>query len=171
MPTQKSPLGNSDKLIFNTGPVIALAKAGALEIAGALPFRKCCPPQVEAELLRGVNLGLPQELPEWLEIQPLRNPLEAVARVTLDDGEAAVIQLALEQGAKRVCIDERRGRQVATAVGLEVVGTLGLLLRAKHLKMIPAVLPYIERLIKGGDWYDRGLIRKVLVAASEFPEE
>ncbi len=156
-----------ERLVTNTGPLIALTRANALEVAGRLPFRIICPPQVRAELDAGLTEGHERIQPSWLTIEPLERPLEPVARVTLGAGEAAVIQLALEQGIQRVCIDERRGRRTANAVGLQVVGTLGLLLRAKTEGIIPAVRPYIERLTQTGDWYYPDLIRTVLQGAGE----
>jgi predicted nucleic acid-binding protein len=53
-----------------------------------------------------------------------------IARAELGAGEAAVIQLALEQGIAVVAIDERKGRRAALSVGLRVTGSLGLLGRA-----------------------------------------
>ncbi len=157
-----------ERLVINTGPLIALAKANALDVAEQLPYEMLSPPQVRTELDAGLEEGYRQIRPDWLKVEPLQRPLESVATVTLGAGEAAVIQLALEQGISRVCIDERRGRRTAGAVGLQVVGTLGLLLRAKVLGIIPAVLPYIERVREAGDWYDAALVRRVLDAAGEI---
>jgi predicted nucleic acid-binding protein len=80
---------------------------------------------------------------------------------------ASVIQLALEQGVRTVCIDERAGRRIATAVGLDVVGTLGLLLQAKTSGLLDALRPVIARLAATGAWYDEALVRRVLEAAGE----
>jgi predicted nucleic acid-binding protein len=90
-----------------------------------------------------------------------------MAAAVLDEGEAAVIQLALDQGIRRVCIDERAGRRMASAVGLQVVGTLGLLLRAKQLGHLPALRPVVQRLTSAGAWYDQELLTRVFHAAGE----
>lgn len=85
----------------------------------------------------------------------------------MDEGEAAVIQLALELQVEWVCIDERKGRRAALAVGLSVVGALGLLARAKTLGLVPAVRPIIERMVGRGLWYDPALVARVLEAVGE----
>ena len=85
----------------------------------------------------------------------------------LDPAEAAVIHLALEQGVKTVCLDDLKGRRIALAVGLKVTGSLGLLIRPKHLGLIPAVRPFIEKANRSGVWYDEDLIRKVLGEVGE----
>ena len=46
-------------------------------------------------------------------------------------GEAAVIQLALEENIQTVCIDEAVGRRIARLNNLSLTGLIGILLRAK----------------------------------------
>jgi uncharacterized protein len=156
-----------ERIIINTGPLIALAVSDALAPVGRLPLRFSCPPQVRQELDEGAERGYPSVEPPWLEVTPLQRSLSAVAVVALDAGEAAVLQLAQEQQVPWVCIDERRGRQMALAVGLKVVGSLGLLLRAKREGLVEAVRPYVERLQSYGVWYRPELLERVLDAAGE----
>jgi len=66
-----------------------------------------------------------------------------------------------------VCIDDKKGRRLALAVGLKPVGTLGLLLRAKNAGVIPEVKPYIDRLTETGAWYAPALVERILRAAKE----
>lgn len=86
---------------------------------------------------------------------------------SLDCGEAAVIQLAIERNVSRVCIDEWKGRRAALAAGLKVTGVLGLLGRAKKIGIIPELKPFIQRAIDSGIRYDRKLVEKVLHATDE----
>ncbi len=172
MPQPKSSsVSVVERLVINTGPLIALGKAQALEIAGALPIEFLCPLEVRAELDAGAAKGHHEIAPPWLHVKSLERPLDLVARAALDSGEAAVIQLARERGIPRVCLDERRARRAATAAGLQVVGTLGLLLRAKNGGLIPAVRPFIARLRRGGDWFDEALVAEILTAADEADQE
>jgi predicted nucleic acid-binding protein len=156
-----------DRIVLNTGPLIALIRAEAIEVLARLPYRFVCPPQVELEIRAGASLGHPFLWPDCLAVGVLNGALDPLAQATLDVGEAAVIQLALEQGIEWVCIDERKGRRVALAVGLKVVGSLGLLARAKNVGIIPAVRPIIERLTREGIWYDGELVERVLTAIGE----
>ncbi len=157
----------ADRIVINTGPIIALTRADALEILVRLPLEFVCPPQVEEEILAGAALGHPFRWPAGLNVMALTGPLDPLARLTLDDGEAAVIQLAREQGIKWVCMDERKGRRAALAVGLGVVGSLGLLARAKSLGIVPAVRPITDRLMREGLWYAPELIDRLLRAIGE----
>jgi predicted nucleic acid-binding protein len=49
----------------------------------------------------------------------------------LDSGEASSIAFALSLENSLLIIDEVKGRKVATENGLEIIGTLGLLLLVK----------------------------------------
>jgi predicted nucleic acid-binding protein len=106
-------------------------------------------------------------LPDWVNVLSLQTPLTPIASLALDDGEAAVIQLALEQRLTRVCIDELKGRRAALSVGLRVVGSLGLLGRAKTEGLISAARPFIEQAQQGGIYYDANLIATFLQSLGE----
>lgn len=172
MPSPKSHSDSTvERLVINTGPLVALSKAHALDVAAELPYRFICPEQVRTELKAGAEKGYNEIAPSWLEVQALERPLDLIARSTLDAGEAAVIQLAHELDIRRVCLDERKARRAASAAGLEVVGTLGLLLRAKNLGIISVLRPFVDRMRQGGDWFDLKLVEELLRAAGEASQE
>ena len=151
-----------DRIVINTGPIIAFIRADAVEIIARMPLEFSCPPQVEDEIRAGAALGHLFRWPENLKVIALSSPLDPLAQIALDAGEAAVIQLALEQGVEWVCMDDRKGRRAALAVGLKVVGSLGLLTRAKTLGIVSAVRPITDRLTREGQWYDSELLQRVL---------
>ncbi|SRR6266508_1765438 len=157
----------SKRIAINTGPLIALGKMQALDVIAQLPYEFICPAQVEAEIIDGVALGYPVALPAWVNVLSLQTPLTPVTSLALDDGEAAVIQLALEQRLMRVCIDELKGRRAALSVGLQVVGSLGLLGRAKTEGLISAARPFIEQAQQGSIYYDASLIAAFLQSLGE----
>ncbi|MCP4404840.1 MAG: DUF3368 domain-containing protein [bacterium] len=64
----------------------------------------------------------------------------------LDRGEAAAIALALESGITQILIDEADGRATAKAMGLQPIGVLGILLRAKHEGKIISLSEEMSRL-------------------------
>jgi hypothetical protein len=151
----------TEKIVVNTSPLLSLGKMRAFDIIGKLPFEFISPAEVEAEILAGAKQGFETEIPEWLTINSLQNPLSPLAVASLDTGEAAVIQLALENNILRVCIDELKGRRAALAVGLKVVGSLGLLGRAKTLGLLSSIRPLIEKAVASGIFYDDNLVRNL----------
>lgn len=54
--------------------------------------------------------------------------------------------LALESREAVAVLDDALARRVAEALGLRFTGTLGLLLDAKQLGLVPAVTPFLDRL-------------------------
>ncbi|MFO8073131.1 MAG: DUF3368 domain-containing protein [Polyangia bacterium] len=157
----------TERVVVDTGPLIALSRAGLLEPVAKLPIDFICPAEVGAEIEAGVEAGYRAALPEWVTTVPLASPIDPVALASLDEGEAAVIQLALESNIERVCIDELKGRRAAMAVGLKTIGSLGLLAKAKVLGIIPALRPEIEKLVREGAFYGENLVRRILAAVDE----
>ena len=110
-------------------------------------------------------------LPAWLQVDRrfCEVPAEAVI-ANLDRGESEAIALALDIHADDLLMDERKGRQVARALGLHVTGLLGILVLAKQGGLIAAVKPWIERLQQDAHcWFHANLIHEVLRSVGERP--
>ena len=132
-----------------------------------LPFEFVCLIEVEEEISNGILQGYPVDLPNFFNVLSLNSPLSPLTIAILDKGEAAVIQLALEQHIEKVCIDDLKGRRVAKAVGLEVIGSLGLVGKAKTLGLIKEIRPLIERASNAGIFYNQTLIETFLEKLGE----
>jgi predicted nucleic acid-binding protein len=74
-----------------------------------------------------------QSLPVWLKIE---SPLKVNFLDTIDVGEASAISLAQERHAELILIDERAGGETARRLGIQVVGTLGVLIEAGLERLI-----------------------------------
>ena len=108
----------------------------------------------------------------WMEIAAPQNvAMVTLLREDLGFGESQAIVLALEQAAACVLIDEAEGRQRAAALGVPVVGTVGILLRAKHDGVIPQLAPVLRVLVEQrGFRLHPAILAKVLAAAGESAE-
>lgn len=157
----------AEALVINTGPIVALCLAGATEFVGRLPFEFLAPTEVAAEVAAGQRLGYRVAVPEWVSDVALEQPVGALGQSTLDAGEAAVIELALQRRISLVAIDEARGRRAASAAGLTVTGSLGLLGRAKARGLVTAVAPYVAAMRTSGAYLDDALVRRFLDAMGE----
>jgi predicted nucleic acid-binding protein len=56
---------------------------------------------------------------------------------------------------------------VAEALGLSVVGTLGVLLAAKRTGLVAEVRPLVDELLRQGFWVAPRLVKLALLAAGE----
>ncbi|MFZ3158113.1 MAG: DUF3368 domain-containing protein [Smithella sp.] len=90
---------------------------------------------------------------------------------TLDRGEASVIQTALQQGIKLVCIDETAGRRVARLSNLRVTGSIGILLKAKSMGYVLSIPEAINRMRDRGIWLSPDVIRFALAHSTSSGEE
>ncbi|MCB9444308.1 MAG: DUF3368 domain-containing protein [Ardenticatenaceae bacterium] len=103
----------------------------------------------------------------WIKPITLSNPRQALPYVGLDQGEADVLALAVEQSARLVVIDERKGRRYARRLELPLTGTLGLLLLAKEKGLISSLAPLIQQLQSAGLHFSIELVAKVIELAGE----
>jgi predicted nucleic acid-binding protein len=136
--------------IVNTSPLCYLHRAGILHVLPAMLGRVIVPGQVVAELsagrARGYDLPEPLVLP-WADVRPVA-PLSPQLEPFgfLGAGERAVLTLAMANPGSVAIIDELPGRRVAARFGVNVTGTLNVVLVAKQLGHLPAVRPILDRL-------------------------
>lgn len=164
-------LVKAELVVVNTGPLLALGACGQVELLRALHQHVVVPPEVVSELRRVDSPGRAPAVAgleaSWLELVELRERPAGFLEAYLDDGEAAVIALAQQLGARWVVIDERRGRLAARALRLSVTGSIGILLRAKRHGLIEAVKPCLDSMHSAGVWLHEELIRLALNEAGE----
>lgn len=75
--------------------------------------------------------------------------------------------LALEHREKVVILDDTLARRIAKAAGLEVWGTLRVLLEAKKRKMIPKMSVVVKELRESGMWISEDVRRRIMRLAGE----
>ena len=85
----------------------------------------------------------------------------------LDLGEAETIVLARELAADWVLMDEKKGRRKLTQLGLQKIGTIGILLKAKQVGLITELRPELDLLRQRGFGVSQGVIEAVLRQANE----
>jgi hypothetical protein len=105
----------------------------------------------------------------WMETaSPKNDAMVALLREELGLGESEAIVLAVERSAQRILMDESDGRRRAAALGIPVVGTVGVLLKAKFDGTIPELAPVLDRLVRQlGFRLHASILAKVLEAAGE----
>ena len=150
-------------VISNSSPLIALEQIGRLHILGELFGEVRVPAAVVKEVASTVSL------PVWVVCCPLAQPLAAaVLHTSLGAGESEAITLALQEQAGLVILDDRPARRIAAALGLQVIGTLGILLAAQNKGIIPAVAPAINGLAQHHFHAAPHLVQRVLLEAGEL---
>lgn len=160
----------TDELVINASPTVALVAAlGDLRIL-QMYRRVWMPFEVAAEITAGdVTQFAVAEFAaaHWLHVMEAPVSLSPVLANTLDSGEAAVIQLALDQQVMTVCIDENAGRRLARLHGLSVTGSIGVLLRARQEGFAFTMRDAIQRMRARGIWLSDSVVKFALMTAGE----
>lgn len=124
-----------ERIVINTSPLISLVAAlGDLKVLRSLYTKVLVPFEVCQEITAGGGDGFAVaefEAANWLQKKDTYLNISPFLLNSLDLGEAAVIQLALEENIQTVCIDEAVGRRIARLNNLSLTGSIGILLRAK----------------------------------------
>jgi predicted nucleic acid-binding protein len=123
-------LSNPGKVVISdTTCLIGLTNIGYLDILRQLYRSVIITPEVAEEY------GSP--LPEWIVIQAVSDFKKIAAfNKFIDLGESSAIALAMEIENALLIVDDRRGRHFAIGLGLEITGTLGILIRAYEHDLI-----------------------------------
>ena len=135
--------------VCNTSPLQYLHQVGRFALLPSLLGHVLVPSAVVAELATGRALGV--DLPDldgldWITVRSPAQTFAVTSSVTLGLGEIEVIALTLECGDAVAVLDDRAARLFAQSLGLRVIGTLGLVLDAKHAGLLPAVKPVLDEL-------------------------
>jgi predicted nucleic acid-binding protein len=154
-------------VVSNTTPLINLVGVGLLDLLPQLYGTILVPESVRDEYNAGKRASDPNiEGLSWLTIVPVPQR-DASLPSQLGAGEAAAITLAISLNACAVLLDEAYDRRIARRVGLPVIGTLAVLLAAKHAGLVTAVQPVIDEMIRQGRRISARLRAQILNAAHE----
>jgi len=165
--------GGRQLIIADTGPLIALAISGQLQVLQK-SFKQTLIPEAVLSELR-INSSRPGARilaaaldAGWLKTVTTELPAKRLLH-TLDQGEAEAITLAVRENIP-LLIDESRGRIAAHKEGVRFFGTGALLIQAKHQKLIPAVKPTLDRMKDAGYRISAPLRKEILKQAGKLLE-
>jgi len=87
-------------------------------------------------------------LPDWIKIQSAADKkYQDFLYTQLDYGEASAIALASEFEDVLLLLDDLKARKLAARLNFRITGTLGVIHRAKQMKIIDKVKPLIDKLM------------------------
>ncbi len=128
-------------IISDTSCLILLSKIGELDLLYKTYGEITITPEISQEYGK--------KLPIWIKIISVKNKNKQLEfEKIVDLGEASAIALALELKDCLVIVDDKRGRILAKNLNIEITGTLGTLLKARQLNVVPKLKPILESLRK-----------------------
>jgi predicted nucleic acid-binding protein len=160
------------RLVLNASPIICLAKAGLLTKALCIAKEVVVPRAVGEEIL--VVKDAKDAAVAWLRTNDGQVALREVGPASsfvlawdLGAGESAVITEASASPGSVAVLDDLAARRCALALGIEVAGTLGLLLRAKRAGHIASLRQALDAVVNAGLFVSPQYTAKILEAGSE----
>lgn len=138
-------------IVSDSTALIGLSRVGRADLLPALFGRVLVPPAVIEEVFRaGKRYPNTATLlrAAWIERAPAAPPLPQVPH-PLGAGEREGLALAHARGLP-LLTDDRPARTFAETLGVPIIRTLGVLLRAEEQGLVPDALPVVDELIATG---------------------
>jgi predicted nucleic acid-binding protein len=152
----------SDTLVVNASPLIFLGNAGRLDLLRATGASRIIVPQTVFDEVTATHhsdrAAAALKESNWIERIASVDLSPTITEWDLGSGESAVIALALAITGARPVIDDLAGRRCALAVGLDVMGTLGLVVAAYRRGEIEDARQVLLDLRASGMWLSDGVI-------------
>jgi predicted nucleic acid-binding protein len=146
-------------VIADASSLIALQNIGEIEALAKL-FSKI-------NITREVADEYGLELPSWIHIQQASGRSLLRPEISrLDRGEASSIALALDADNPLLVIDEKKGRRVAEQLDIEIIGIVGVLIKARIAGFIEAPETLLARL-ESVDFRLNAVLRTMLLGADD----
>ncbi len=158
------------QVVINSSPLITLFASDQQNILPALFNKIIVPEAVWDEVIEGGHSDIASSLlpkTPWLQKKKLDVISATVMSWDLGKGESEVITYANLYSGYHVIIDDSAARKCAKSLGVYTLGTLGVLLLAKHRGVITEIKPAITALQEAGLWLGEDLINMMLNQAGE----
>jgi len=150
-------------VVSDTSCFITLTNIGELQLLQKL-YQKVYTTQDVAD-----EFG--DKLPDWIQIlEPKDKQKQQMLEFQIDKGEASAITLALEISAELIILDDYKARLTATKLGIEITGTLGVIIKSKINGIISSIQPILNKLHKTNFRISESLIEEAFKEAGESYE-
>ena len=150
------------KVICNATPFIALSSIGQILLLKEIYTSIITPIAVIEEVSAGGVIHVPDLASfDWIEIVSNVATVEKRILFQLDYGEQQVVLNALMIKPDLVLIDDRTARNIAEYLGLNVKGTLGVLVEAKRRGLISSFKESALKMKEHGIRFSERLINEI----------
>ncbi len=144
-----------EKAIADTSALIALEKINLLDLLCKI-YSKIILPEAVINEFGTPSIGC-------YSVEKIKSPLVRllVSDLNLGKGESEVLALASETGL-RIIIDDLKARKVAEKLGLNVTGTIGILLKAEKMRLVESAYDKAKELKAKGFYVSDELLNDIL---------
>lgn len=158
------------KVVVNSTPLIVLCGIGKLDILREMYHEIMIPEAVYREVTEKEDSACRQiqSADSWIHIEEIQDHSEKkMYKAKLHEGEVEVMILCQEKKADLAIIDDNAAKKTAKYLGINVTGTLGVLLKAKQKGIVKEIRPLISELKANGFYISSEIEKTVLECAGE----
>ncbi|MDP2367054.1 DUF3368 domain-containing protein [Rhodoferax sp.] len=154
--------------VINASPLILLGKLGRTDLLDGLAQRILVPDAVFREVAAGVDDAGAHASLVWAQSRRVSDVVvpSSILGWDLGEGESQVLAHCLLGGHLAV-LDDGEARAAAKVHAVPLVGTLGVILRARRAGLVPAARPLVEDLLDSGSYLAADLVRQALAKVGE----
>ena len=159
---------SSNICVINASPLILLGKLGRTDLLESLADQVWVPEAVYREVAAGTDEAGAAASLAWAQCRQVPDVAvpTSILGWDLGTGESQVLAHCL-MGRHLAVLDDGEARAAARVHALPLVGTLGVILRARAAGLIPAARPLIEQLLESGSYLSNELVRVALAKVGE----
>lgn len=161
-------------IVSNAGPLISLARIERFELLRHILGHLYIPQAVYAEVVvQGARKAGSDEtqkaLGDWINVLAVKDATMTRTLLTkLGQGESEAISLAMEMQANLVLLDDRKARTMAEFMGLNVSGTIGMLIQAYRKGLVRDLEQVLDELKAKGFRIGDGVYSEALNSSQAF---
>lgn len=158
-------------IICDNSPLSALLAVGKLdllmEIYGVVHIPEAVLEEINVLEKQGIDISTITQA-SWIQVHQVTQDFGIVFPPKFHRGEIEAMLLALELKADWLIIDEHEGRKMATSLGINIVGLLGILIRAKQDGFIASLRDILDSLHTYSNFrLSKALVEKALQIVGE----
>jgi predicted nucleic acid-binding protein len=158
-------------MIVNASPLVFLGNAGRLELLRGVANGPIAVPQaVFDEVTTSSHCdrasAAVKDATAWIERLPVSTIPISVAAWDLGAGESEVIALGCQNREAQLVIDDLTGRKCGLAHGLNIIGTLGIVIAAHRRRLVDDPALVFAELRGAGMWISDTVLARALQLAS-----
>ena len=149
-----------DVIISDTSTLILFKKIDEFQLLRQVYRNLLIAPEIAYEFQ--------EPLPDWIQIQAVSDTkYQDFLETQIDKGEASVLSLASEFNQPLLLLDDLKARKLAKNLNFNITGTLGIIHKAKSLRLIDAVKPIIEKILLTDFRIAGGIVKELLKLNNE----
>jgi len=152
-------------IIGDSSALVTLSIMGRLDLLETV-FGKIYVPQAVYDEVAVSDKSQGIKLKEFLAEKVVDTEL-GISKIGLGRGELEAISLYKNMNADFLLIDDKRAKSFAKLNGVNVIGSLGVMVLAKELGKIKTIRKDFEKLLKSDIFVSKNMIERVLISVGE----